>query len=293
MQMYTKFIAEVSSNHHRSLERCFRFIETAVKIKCNAVKFQLFKIEQLFTPEILEKSKEHQSRKAWELPIKFLPSIAEHCHKLNIQFGCSPFYIKAVEQLLPFVDFYKIASYELLWGDLLKVCAQTKKSIILSTGMATLEEVQTAVGILRDSGCQDLTLLHCVSGYPTPFNEANLAAIETIRAATGCSVGWSDHTVNPAVIYRAAHHWNASSIEFHLDLEGKGEEFKSGHCWLPEQIQPVIATVRAGFTSDGSGDKQPSVSELSDREWRREPSDGLRPLLSMREKLNKQKKCEQ
>ena len=77
-----------------------------------------------------------------------------------------------------------------------------------------------------------LPVLHCTSAYPTPFFEANLSAIDTIRSATNCEVGWSDHTVEPGVIHRAIHKWGAKVIEFHLDLDGIGDEFKTGHCWF-------------------------------------------------------------
>ena len=97
-----------------------------------------------------------------------------------------------------------------------------------------------------------------------------------------CPVGWSDHSVSPAVLYRAIHAWGASTIEFHLDLEGKGEEFATGHCWLPSQIQAVIDTVKIDMTADGNGDKQPAPSELADRDWRADPEDGLRPLRKLR-----------
>ena len=72
-------------------------------------------------------------------------------------------------------------------------------------------------------------------------------------------------------------------VEFHLDLEGEGEEYRTGHCWLPGQIRPVIEAVQAGFQADGSGEKVPAPSELPDREWRTDPSDGLRPLLGLRQ----------
>jgi N-acetylneuraminate synthase len=148
--------------------------------------------------------------------------------------------------------------------------------------MATLDEIERSVAALRSAGCHDLTLLHCVSGYPTPVSDCNLSAIETLRQIGGCSVGWSDHTVNPGVIYRAVHRWGASMVEFHLDLDGTGDEFHIGHCWLPEQIRPVIEAVQIGLRVDGSGAKVPASSELSDRDWRADPSDGLRPLLKTR-----------
>lgn len=280
--MNVDFVAEVSSNHHRNLDRSLEFIDVAARSGCNAVKFQLFRIEELFSPEILSKSEKHRKRKEWELPLEFLPEIAKRCREQNIDFGCTPFYLDAVGQLEPFIAFYKVASYELLWDDLLAACARTGKPVILSTGMAVIDEIKHAVDVLKKNGCNAPTLLHCTSAYPTPHNEANLAAIETIRLATRCEVGWSDHTVEPAVIQRAIYRWNASVIEFHLDLDGMGEEFEAGHCWLPDQIGAVIRDVRKGFEADGNGVKEPVPSELPDRLWRADPSDGLRPLREIR-----------
>ncbi|MCQ1538189.1 N-acetylneuraminic acid synthase [Methanocalculus taiwanensis] len=280
--MMPQFVAEVSSNHYRDLERCHQFIDTAAKIGCSAIKFQLFKIDELFVPDIVAARPDIQRRKNWELPVSFIPHLAERCRERGIQFSCTPFYLDAVAELLPYVDFYKIASYELLWNDLLTACAMTGKPVVLSTGMATLEEVRNAVTVLQKSGCLDLTLLHCASVYPTPAEKCNLAAIETLRSETGCTTGWSDHSVSPPVIYRAVHRWRSSMIEFHLDLDGKGEEYSGGHCWLPEEMKEVIETVRLGYTADGNGLKEPDQSEMREREWRADPTDGLRPLRSTR-----------
>lgn len=280
--MQVKFIAEVSSNHNQDIDRCFEFIDKAAEIGCQGVKFQLFKVEELFAPEILMKSKAHRERKRWELPLEFLPALSNRCKEKALIFSCTPFYLQAVEELYPYVDFYKIASYELLWKDLLRECAYTKKPIVLSTGMATIKEVEEAVEVIRNAGCTDLTLLHCVSGYPTPLEECNLRAIQTLKEFFQCHVGWSDHSTLPAVIYRAISAWQASMIEFHLDLDSQGAEYAAGHCWLPEEIQAVIQTVRDFFKADGNGKKIPVPSEIADREWRADPTDGLRPLLSTR-----------
>jgi N-acetylneuraminate synthase len=276
------FIAEASSNHGRDLSRAKAFVDAAADAGCDAVKFQLFKIDRMFAPEILAQSPKHRARSEWELPLSHLARLAEHCLARKIQFSCTPFYLEAVAELAPFVDFYKVASYELLVTDLLKACARTGKPVVLSTGMATLDEIMAASHCLRDAGAKDVTLLHCVSAYPTPAAEANLSAIDTIRTATGLPVGWSDHTRRPAVIERAVHHWNARAVEFHLDLDGEGAEYAAGHCWLPEEIAPVIARIRESFIADGSGFKGPQPSELSDREWRADPSDGKRPLKHIR-----------
>jgi len=278
----TAFVAEVSSNHHRDLARAVAFVETASRLGCAAVKFQLFTIDELFAPEILAKSPKHRARAHWELPEEFLPALAARSRDLGVQFACTPFSLRAVDVLQPHVDFYKIASYELPWTDLLRACARTGKPVVLATGMATLDEVVRAADTLREAGCADPLLLHCTSGYPTPVEQCNLAAIETIRTATGARVGWSDHSVSPAVLYRAVHHWRAEMIEFHLDLDGTGAEFGTGHCWLPKQIGPVIETILHGVAADGTGEKKPVDVEIADRAWRADPSDGLRPTLAIR-----------
>ena len=95
----TKFIAEVCSNHNRNLKRCISFIDTAANINCYSIKFQLFKIDKLFSPEILKKSKKHRDRMKWELPEEFIPNIAERCFKKKIKFSCTPFYLDAVKKV--------------------------------------------------------------------------------------------------------------------------------------------------------------------------------------------------
>ncbi len=276
------FIAEASSNHGRDLDRARAFVDAAADAGCDAVKFQLFKIDRMFAPEILRQSPKHRARAEWELPLEHLAPLAEHCSARKIQFSCTPFYLEAVAELAPFVDFYKVASYELLVTDLLKACAASGKPVVLSTGMATVDEIAAAAGTLIAAGAADITLLHCVSAYPTPAAEANLSAIQQLRDMTGLKVGWSDHTRRPAVIERAVHRWNASAIEFHLDLDGEGAEYAAGHCWLPGEIAPVIARIRESGIADGSGFKGPQPSELSDRDWRADPADGMRPLRHMR-----------
>jgi len=276
------FIAEASSNHAQDLDRALAFVDVAADAGCDAVKFQLFKIERMFAPEILAQSAKHRARRDWELPLAHLEPLATRCGLRGIEFSCTPFYLDAVEELKPFVDFYKIASYELLVTPLLEACAHSGKPVVLSTGMATMDEIKAAAATLRYAGAKDVTLLHCVSAYPAPAGEANLAAIAAIRDATGMAVGWSDHTRRPAVIERAVHHWNAAAVEFHLDLDGKGAEFAAGHCWLPDEIAPVIARIRESLVADGDGFKGPQPSELDDRAWRADPSDGMRPLRAVR-----------
>jgi sialic acid synthase SpsE len=279
------FIAEVSSNHAQDLNRCIAFIEKSHEIGCDAVKFQMFKLEQLFSVEARIANPDFEKRRNWELPEDYLPILKAKCDELGILFSCTPFYLDAVALLQPYVDFYKVASYELLWDDLLIEVASTQKKIILSTGMANMDEILHAVNVLRTHGATDIELLHCISGYPTPLEDCNLSAIETLHKQTGLDVGWSDHSVNPIVIYEAVTRWRASSVEFHLDLDGLGDEFKTGHCWLPDEISQVIKICREPSLISGDGIKTAKDSEKFDRKWRADPSDGLRPLVSTRSEL--------
>lgn len=284
-----KFVAEVSSNHNRDLSRCKLFIETAAEIGCSAVKFQLFKIDQLFAPEILLKSKTHRDRKLWELPVEFIPELANYCHSIGLEFSCTPFYLQAVEDLEPYVDFFKIASYELLWKELFIKCVETGKPLVFSTGMAKIKEIKNALTAIWGYNTIDITILKCTSAYPTPYYEANLSVINTLETELksfekqfNLSIGYSDHTVSPSVIYRAVHHYGCKLIEFHLDIDGKGEEYKAGHCWLPDQIKEVIDNIKMGFEADGAGIIGPTKSEMDDRNWRTDPEDGLRPIKHIR-----------
>lgn len=281
----TEFIAEVCSNHNNDLSRALALIDTAAEIDCSAVKFQLFRLDKLYTPEALGHPDYRQllaERRAWELPLEWLPALANRARQRNIQFGCTPFYLEAVDELLPYVDFFKVASYNLLHDDLLVKVARTGKPVILSTGMATIWEIEKAVKILKVFDCRVLTLLHCVSVYPAPLDSLNSALVTRLENRLEINVGWSDHTVNPAVIYCFAFGYGVNTIEFHLDLDGQGNEYKLGHCWLPGQIAAVIKTLEEIRRTEIT---KFSESEATERLWRADPSDGLRPMREMRERL--------
>ena len=132
-------------------------------------------------------SAKHRARAEWELPLAHLAPLAEHCSARKIQFSCTPFYLEAVAELVPFVDFYKIASYELLVADLLKACAAHRQAggAVHRHGDHGRDRRRRRYAC-SDAGAHDVTLLHCVSAYPTPAEEANLSAIAAIREATGC-----------------------------------------------------------------------------------------------------------
>ena len=281
-----QFVAEVASNHNQSLQRCLDFVDEAARLGCDAVKFQLFDIDELFASEVLQRSAAHRARRRWQLPRDYLPRIRERCRRVGIALGCTPFDLDGAAFLADFVDFYKIASYELLWLELIEACARTGKPVVLSTGMAALEEVARAVEVVRRAGNTTVTVLHCVSVYPARPQECNLKAIHTLRRKLGCAVGWSNHSHDPLVLRRAIHRWQADMIEFHFDLDETGSEHGPGHCWLPEEIAPLIAEARLAGRIDGSGEKIPVEREQKERRWRADPGDGKRPLLAERARFS-------
>lgn len=285
--MTTRFIAELGSNHNRDPQRALRIVDGCADAGCGAVKIQVFRVEDLFARSVLQARPELQARRAWEFPMELLDPLADHCSARGLALGATPFGLWAVEPLAARCDFLKVASYELLWHDLIRACAATGRPLLMSTGMATLDEVLAAVAVARDAGARQLTLLHCVSAYPTPPEQTNLAAIGTLREATGCAVGWSDHSVSSAVVRRAVRHWGATEVELHVDLDGAGYE-AGEHNWSPAGLAQLIGGLQGGppepkgSVLDGSGEKTPMAVEQHDVPWRADPSDGLRPLLATR-----------
>lgn len=284
----TKFIAEISSNHNGNLKRCFEFIKVAKKIGCYGVKFQLFNVDKLFSKEILKKSLTHRKRVRWELKENFIPKIAKECKKVGIKFGCTPFYLEAVDILRPYVDFYKISSYEILWKDLLIKCAKTKKPIMFSSGMANLKEIQDAYHTIEKNGSEDITIFHCISEYPANINHSNLNFINTMKKKFNVKIGWSDHTRDKLFLNSICNCFKLDAVEFHLDLDGMGYEYKSGHCWLPKEISEIINSID-NFQKQlnlKANKKKLSSKEKNERLWRADPSDGLRPFKIIRKKFS-------
>jgi sialic acid synthase SpsE len=289
MEKKIKYIAEISSNHNSSLRRCKKFIDIAKMSGFDSVKFQLFKLEKLFHSSILKKSKKHRDRKKWELTEKFLPILSSHAKKNGLNFGCTPFYYDAIDILEPYVDFFKIASYELLRLDLIERCIQTKKHIIFSIGMANQKEVIEVLKLFKKKKYSNFSIMACSSIYPTEPNECNLNNIITLRNLINSmgfkkdvKVGWSDHSRSEAVLYRAFHKFNIEMLEVHIDLDGQGFEYQSKHCWLPDEISKIFYNINQGATADGNYKINPRKREKNERNWRADPTDGLRPIKKIR-----------
>ena len=273
-----KFIAEVGSNHNQNINRIYKFIEIAKKSGCWGIKFQLFKHDKLYSSEFKETQELLKKR---ELPEQFIPLISKKCKELKIKFGCTPFDLEAVEKLKNYVDFFKIGSYEILYLPLIKACASTQKPIIISTGMADISEIVEAVLLCAQQNNKNISLLHCVSKYPTYAWECNLDRIKILQEFfPNFIIGWSDHTTKHAIIMKAQS-FGAKIIEFHLDLDGVGEESlknKYTHCWFPLQMHEMIKNSII-WEAEGNFIK---INE-QEKKQRMDAFDGMRPCKEIRD----------
>ncbi len=289
------FIAKISSNHNGDRKRCLKLIKAAARCGCWGVEFQLFRIEQLFSPEILLVSREHRQRRRAELPIHFLKDLANCARDEGVKFGCAAFDLGALKHLEPKVDFLKISSHELPWTTLVRRCAETGLPLTISSGMADASECWNATEAALEAGCEDFTMLHCISNYPVKKQDCNLAAIGMLRelqvrefepvfSSTKFRTGWSDNSRDSEIISRAIHYWGSDIIEIHFDLDGNGDGFSSNRYWLPEEASDLIngMTPPAGLECDGPGRLVAGPTEEKERVWRADPSDGLRPTLPVR-----------
>jgi N-acetylneuraminate synthase len=222
----------------------------------------------------------------WELPEEFLPAIRKQCTKSDIEFYCTPFDIDAVDTLTPFVDAFKIGSYEILCLDMIRACADTKKPLIISTGVIKNRlELDIVLSIIFKCNSRiDLTVLECDSHYPAKPQDANLNRIYQPhhRAIGEHKSGWSDHTVEPGVIHGAVA-MGAEVIEFHLDPFDDGLESSVGHCWDLKKAEQMISDVRIHQMAIGQDSANfIAASVESDKELlnqRTDPRDYSRPLL--------------
>ena len=263
-----KFIADIGSNHNRDLDRVYCLIKTAKEVGCWAVKFQLFRPDDLYRELTPDRRAELELA---SLPWDFIPRISDLCKYYDLKFGCTPFSIEAVNYLAPFVDYFKISSYEILRLDLIRECAKYQKPIHISTGMATLDEIKDAMGA-TNRGVEGVELYHCRADYPTKYYNCVLHML-----SLDIFSGWSDHSCEEGVIYQAAS-TGVKYIEFHLDLEDMaGNESRHGHVWPPFKIKHVIQTVQIMDEADASCDYEMPTEE--ERNKRADPIDGKRPRI--------------
>ena len=266
-----KFIAEIGSNHNQNKNRLLELIETSKHVGADAVKLQMF-------DERLGRTKQEKDLfKSRMLPSHFM-SIAYHaCKDLKMELHCTPFHPDFVPVLDPFLDGFKIGSYELLWLDLIKACAETRKPITISCGGGTIDEITNAYNAARLSLPQELiSLYHCIPFYPA--NSENMHRIYELQKEFPQSfIGYSDHTMSTKTLLHATM-LGAREIEFHLDLpDGEGAESIYVHCWQPKTIQSAIQACK----NYKPFDNEPHLNEYDNmRAQRTNPIDGMRGMYN-------------
>lgn len=266
-------IAEAGVNHNGDIELAKKLIDVAVEAHADAVKFQTFKAEKTIAAETpratyqmqnMPEENENQLEMVKKLELKFedFKILKEYCDNKGIMFLSTPFDFESVDILELLVPLYKIASGEIINIPLLKHIAFKGKPIILSTGMATLGEIEEAIEAIDEINPSiSKILLHCTTNYPTPFEEVNLRAMLTLKEAFKLPVGYSDHTLGIEVPV-AAVALGAKVIEKHftLDRSLQGPDHKAS--LEPDELKAMVIAIRNVEKALGDGIKRPNRSEL-------------------------------
>ena len=264
-------VAEAGVNHNGSLKQAKKMVDAAKYAGADAVKFQTFKVENVIIKNAEKAAYQKEATSAEESQydmIKMLElteynfrELADYAKKKGILFLSSPFDKESVNLLDKVnVPAFKIASGEITNFPLLKHIAKKKKPIILSTGMATLGEVEEALNVIRSEGVEDVILLHCVTSYPTKKDDVNLRVIETLKHTFKLPVGFSDHTLGITVPI-AAVALGACMIEKHftLDMNLPGPDHKAS--LEPDELKEMVQAIRGVEKSLGDGLKRPTKTE--------------------------------
>ncbi len=266
-------IAEAGVNHNGDVQLARDLVDAAWKAGASAVKFQTFKAEQLVTADApkasyaLETTDNQESfldmLRRLELDEAAHRELLERSGERELVFMSTPFDEESADFLnaLP-VPIFKIPSPEITNIPLLRHVARMGKPVILSTGMATLAEVETAVETLEREGTRDLIILHCVSNYPARPEDTNLRVLETLRAAFGYPVGLSDHTAGVEISV-AAVALGACVIEKHytLDRNLPGPDHQAS--LEPDELKLLVHSIRNVEAAMGTGRKAPVAREAN------------------------------
>ncbi len=278
MKNKTFIIAEAGVNHNGSLEMGFQVIDVAVAAGADAVKFQTFKAEKVIAVNApkagyqMETTGADESQlemvKKLELDEKAHTMLNQHCQDKGIQFLSTPFDLESIDLLNRLgLEIFKIPSGEITNLPYLRKLGALKKRLILSTGMADLGEIEDALDVLTESGTPlgNITVLHCNTEYPTPFEDVNLRAMLTIQNAfPGIYVGYSDHTPGIEVAV-AAVALGAAVLEkdFTLDRNLPGPDHKAS--LEPDELKAKVQAIRNIEKTLGNGIKRPSPSEIKNK----------------------------
>ena len=272
-------IAELSANHNGSISRAFESILAAKESGVDAVKIQTYTADTMTIDcdreefqvtgglwngySLYDLYKEAQTPYEWHKPL------FDYAKKIGVTIFSSPFDSTAVDLLEELnTPAYKIASPEIIDLPLIKYVAQTKKPMIISTGMANLDEISEAVRVARENGCQDLVLLHCISSYPAPFEQSNLRTIPDLAEKFNVLVGLSDHTMG-TVVATTSVALGACVIEKHFTLSRDDKGPDSEFSLEPDELKQLCQDTKTAWQSLGKAGYERKSAEEANVKFRR------------------------
>jgi sialic acid synthase SpsE len=255
-------IAEAGSNHNRDIGVARALIDAAAAAGADAVKFQTFTADGLvartsdpiatLTDEFGKYGRTvHEMFAAAEMPSEWLPQLRDYCEQKGITFLSTPFDEHSAD-LLEALDMpaYKVASYEIVHLPLIRHIARKGKPVLISTGMASIGEIEEAVSAVRAEGNDQVAIFHCPIGYPVPPENVNLAVIDTLRQTFGIPVGLSDHTRGVAIPIAAVAR-GADMIEKHYTLDRSQRGPDHAFAIEPDELATLVQGCRDAFSAIG------------------------------------------
>ena len=272
-------IAELSANHNGDINRAFQIMEEAKKAGADAIKLQTYTHETITMDCDSEEFQIHgglwdgqtlyELYKGAHMPWEWHEPLFEKAQELGITIFSSPFDFSAVE-LLEELDApaYKIASFEVVDLPLIKRVAQTGKPMIISTGMANQEEIAEAIKTAKDNGCQELVVLHCVSGYPAPADQYNLRTIADIAERFDVLSGLSDHTIDNATAVTSIA-LGACLIEKHVTMDRNGGGADDSFSLEPLELQALCQDTKTAWQALGKVNYERTEAEKGNVKFRR------------------------
>lgn len=270
--MSVYIIAEAGVNHNGSLKTAMNMVDEAKKAGADCIKFQTFVAQNIASKNARKADyqkantdiKENQldMLKKLELSFEDFKKLNEYCKKIGIEFMSTAFDIESIDFLNSIgMNKWKIPSGDITNLPYLIKIAQLKKPVILSTGMSTYRDIELAISALENYGASEITVLHCTTEYPTPLEDVNLSAMNTIQKRFNLSIGYSDHTEGIEIAIAAVAR-GAEVIEKHftLDRNMKGPDHQAS--LEPHELRLMIDSIRKVERSIGDGEKKPAGSEI-------------------------------
>ena len=269
--LHTLIIAEAGVNHNGSLDLALRLCDAAKEAGADIVKFQAWKTEKIITRTVAQADyqaantgkteSQFNMLKKLEFPYENFRKVKEYCDDIGLTFASTADDAESLDFLISLgIPFIKIGSGEITNIPYLRIMGRKGLPVIMSTGMATLADTDTALRTLRQAGADDITLLHCTTNYPCPMREVNLNAMLTLRDAFKLPVGYSDHT-NGFEVPVAAAAMGATVIEKHFTLDRNMEGPDHLASTDPAGFKRMVEAVRNVELAMGSGEKAPQKSE--------------------------------